>query len=134
MIIYNSFMKTLSLKTEKSKCNKGAVKKIQNNNASIKFSLITAIKKYISKSYLAVRASTISFWSVPAIVFRRFPRGLRVRVLRRMVVSWSLSVVAKVVSGRKRERRCEHIRSNLRPVISTATISAGNLKKITILT
>jgi len=70
-------------------------------------------------------ACRISFWSVPAIVFRLFPLGLRGRDLLFTIVSW--------VSGPdSRDLLLIDILSKPRPLTSTATISAGNLRWITL--
>lgn len=65
-------------------------------------------------------ACRISFWSVPAIVFRLFPLGLRGRDLL-FTVSW--------VSGPdSKDFLLIDILAKPRPLTSTATISAGNLR------
>lgn len=65
-------------------------------------------------------ACRISFWSVPAIVFRLFPLGLRGRDLLFTAISW--------VSGPdSKDLLLIDILSKPRPLTSTATISAGNL-------
>jgi len=87
--------------------------------SSQNFSVWSGLKGQLWQDTNPPIACRISFWSVPAIVFRLFPLGLR-RDLLFTTISW--------VSGPdSKDLLLIDILSKPRPLTSTATISAGNL-------
>lgn len=84
-----------------------------------------AKKKRKTETNPAERALLISFWSVPAKVFLLLDLGLLERVLRRKVLP---SDGCGKTPGCNKDFLCTDILSKLLPEMSTATISAGNLK------